>query len=357
MDTSSAGAGAATAAAAIDALAWATLAPELFARPFRMQPGLQRVEPGAALLTPLDPAGPIWQEKLAALEAADSDALLGGSDAVLQHRAWCAAAASLVGAFPDRFGTEAGEPASLRDRLLGWQVRWPCATSPAQIKWATRPAAAGRIDALLARSAAGLRAWLPLMLSVHDDLALLAAPDGRLELLAVALPSHWAPRDKIGRGFAAVHAPVADNALLLRAAAALVELVSDARSQARWQRYVWALTPLARYDAHPARAPQRVWPPAPWGDDEAARVFLRFERQAFLPLEEGAALFAIRVHLLPLAQVLERPSLACALHASLASMSAAALAYKGMAEARTALLDLIGRRADALSASSTAAAG
>ena len=43
------------------------------------------------------------------------------------------------------------------------------------------------------------------------------APTPTIPWLAVCLPSRWAPEDKVGRHFAEVHAPVADNALLVAA--------------------------------------------------------------------------------------------------------------------------------------------
>ena len=48
--------------------------------PFRMQPGLQRMAPGAAHVTPLDPRSPLYAEKLAVQRAGASQLCLPGFD-------------------------------------------------------------------------------------------------------------------------------------------------------------------------------------------------------------------------------------------------------------------------------------
>ena len=63
-----------------------------------------------------------------------------------------------------------------------------------------------------------------------------------------ACPRTGRREDKVGRHFAEVHAPVADNALLLAAGDHLVRLVTGAE---RWERFVWTVTPASA----PARAP------------------------------------------------------------------------------------------------------
>ena len=76
------------------------------------------------------------------------------------------------------------------------------------------------------------------------------------------------------------------------------------------------------------------------GDAFARRLFLRAERQTFFPVaqDSGQAVFTIQVMLQPLEQAVRTPADAQRLHASLASMSEAVLAYKGLAPARERLL-------------------
>jgi hypothetical protein len=95
--------------------------------------------------------------------------------------------------------------------------------------------------------------------------------------LAVALPSHWAPEQKVGRSFAEVHAPVADNRLITG--------------------------------------------------------------QSFIPVDgQQQAVFAIHVEVQPLAQALADPGRAARVHDALATMSPAVLHYRGLATVRDRLL-------------------
>jgi hypothetical protein len=173
--------------------------------------------------------------------------------------------------------------------------------------------------------------------------------DGTLGALAVCVPSHWNPQDKIGRPFVQVHAPVADNALLLAAAQALMKLVMAGEGGDPWERHVWTITPEARYDAHPLRQPHRAWPCC---DDALAFVRalqLRLERQTFIAVPGAAqAVFTIKVDMAPLAGALRERGTAQALHDALASMSDAVLRYRGFTAVRPQLLEGLLRLADAL---------
>jgi len=160
---------------------------------------------------------------------------------------------------------------------------------------------------------------------------------GTLPWLCVCVPSHWAPEDKLGLDFAAVHRPVADNAALI---AASQQLVALATSGDCWERFVWTLSPSARHDQHPRRHPRAPWPDVADSAEFARRCWLRAERQTFFPVGRGTrqAVFAIRVMLQPLTEAVQAPGHARRLHDSLASMSPAVLDYKNLAVAREPLL-------------------
>jgi hypothetical protein len=248
--------------------------------PFRMQPGLRRVAEREVRLTPLDTASALYAEKRAVLEAGQSRHFLPGFDP-----------APALGAIAAIARPVAGEPGPK----------------------------------------------LPLELAFQEDFAVLDGATGTLPWLCVCVPSHWAPEDKLGLDFAAVHRPVADNAALV---AASQQLVALATSGDCWERFVWTISPSARHDQHPRRHARTPWPATVEPETFASQCWLRAERQVFFPVGQGTrqAVFAIRIMLQPLAQAVQAPGAAARLRDSLASMSQAVLDYKNLGPARDPLL-------------------
>ncbi|MDQ6881934.1 MAG: DUF3445 domain-containing protein [Pseudomonadota bacterium] len=256
--------------------------------PFRMQPGLQRLAQGSRQLTQLDPASALYLEKRKVQEAGCSRHCVAGFD--------------------------------------------------------PRPA----LDAIAARVATDLPSMrlavdTPLELAVQEDLAVLDGATSALPWLCVCVPSHWAPEEKLGLSFAAVHAPVAENAALQAAGVQLVRLVTDGDC---WERFVWTISPSPRHDQHPGRHSRAPWPTTPNPDAFAAGCLLRAERQTFFPVGRGTsqAVFTIRVMLRPLVDAVATGEQAQRMHDSLASMTGAVLAYKGLSAAREPLLHWLRRR-------------
>lgn len=254
--------------------------------PFRMQPGLKRLAPGTPQLTPLAPASALYAEKRKVLALGQSRHVVPGFDPrpAMQAIAAQAAAAGLSHSFDPE---------------------------------------------------------LPLELQFEEDFAVLDGATGTLPWLCVCVPSHWAPEDKLGLPLAAVHAPVADNALLQSANDHLIALATGGDC---WERFVWTVTPSARHDQHPRRQARTPWPEA---EQLAQRAYLRAERQGFFPVGGGTrqAVFTIRVMLQPLDLAVDSPDKARRLHDALASMTPAVLAYKGLAAARAPLLRWLAGRA------------
>lgn len=303
--------------------------------PFRMQPGLRRLGPDAVHLTPHGPGDRSFDEKLHVLRQWPLDAMvaaagfdarpaldaLGGLAAREHPRAWRTA----------RDG--AGE--ALR---LGWRVDGERVEGDG-------PTAIG----------AALRALPPqwrlpglLSLAFVEDFAVIDGATAHIPWIAACLPSHWAPADKVGRHFAEVHAPVADNQLLLAAADRLARLVTGVD---RWERFVWTVTPCPTLQMHPRHAGHWAWPEGGDADRLAALAHLRTERQTFLPLPEAQqAVFTIGVESRPLAEALTTPEQARALHDAIASMSPAVLAYRALGPARERLLQWLSARAGPMDA-------
>jgi hypothetical protein len=252
--------------------------------PFRMQPGLRRLASDARHLTPLQPGSALWHEKKQVQESGASRLAVPGFDA---------------------------QPA---------------------------------IAAILAQAQAeGITAAEPLELAFEEDFAVLDGATSTLPWLCVCVPSHWAPEDKLGQPFAAVHAPVADNQAILGAGQQLVQLVTGGE---RFERFVWTLTPSGRHDQHPARHPRTPWPQTGEPEDFARQCYLRAERQTFFPVPAapGQAVFTIRVMLQPLTEAVGTTEDAQRLHEALASMSEAVLAYKNLTPARDRLLAWLAAR-------------
>lgn len=297
--------------------------------PFRMQPGLRRLAPGAAQLTPNRLGDRHLAEKLAVLRDAAPDALV--ADAAFDAQpALHALLAQAVHEHPEALAWDGA--AHVAARHLGWSLQ-------AQALHGDGPAEIG--DALAALPAPWRLAGL-LSLAFAEDLAVIDGASGRIPWLAVCLPSHWSPRDKVGRHFAEVHAPVADNQLLIAAAPQLARLVTLAE---RWERFVWTVTTQPTLDMHPARVAAPPWPADADAGALAARAHLRTERQTFIPLpDRQQAVFTIHVESRPLAQAIATRAQAERLHAAIASMSPAVLAYRGLGDARIRLLDWLASR-------------
>ncbi len=210
----------------------------------------------------------------------------------------------------------------LRDDPDGVLVRDPADPDDAGLLAALRAAAAllpGPVDAHEPLALA--RAFL---LACSDDLVVLRrAGPGRAttEMLAVAFPSGWSPRERAGADLPALHAPVADGARLRSASAALSEALL---TRGPYAQHVWGLDPDGRLDRDPS-APDA----AAHGCPPPERWWLRVERQTSVPLPHlDRALFLIRPHLVPLTSL--TPAQRCTLHDAVASMSPDALAYKGL---------------------------
>jgi hypothetical protein len=246
--------------------------------PFRMQPGLQRLGADARHLTPLLPGSALWEEKKRVFDSGASQLAVPG--------------------FDSRIPVEA----------IGAQAR-----------------------------SEGHAVQGPVELAFEEDFALLDGATTTLPWLCVSVPSHWAPEEKLGLPFHGVHGPVADNQALLAAGRQLVQLVTGG---GHFERFVWTLTPSARFDQHPHRHGRDPWPETADSQAFAQRCWLRSERQAFFPVPgvPGQAIFTIRVTLQPLLEAVRSAEDARRLHASLASMSEAVLQYKGLAPARERLL-------------------
>lgn len=215
----------------------------------------------------------------------------------------------------------------LRDDRAGVLV--PCTDDPDGLAAAVRAAYA----LLPGGPAPGEGGWEELaeawLLACADDLVVLRRAGGTVvaELLAVAFPSGWPPRERAGATLERLHAPVADGDRLRRATPALAEAVLG---KGPFVQHVWGLDPSGRLDRDPS-APDAE-PPS---DPPPQRWWLRVERQQTVPLGDRA-LFTIRPYLQPLTSL--APARRAVLAQALAGMSPEALAYKGLTARRDDLV-------------------
>lgn len=291
--------------------------------PFRMQPGLRRLAPDSRQLTPNRSGNRALREKLAVLASFPGEALVAAPNFDARP-ALLAIAAQGAAEHPAAFACE--RLGSFSAPHLGWSL----------IDGRPVGDGAAEIGACLEALPEPWRLAGLLSLAFAEDFAVLDGSDGRIKWLAVCLPSNWAPEDKVGRHFSQVHAPVADNEVLLAATEHLVRLVTGGE---RWERFVWTVTEDAHLRRHPRRSAPSRWDAALDPEALAASAYFRTERQTFIPVRESQqAVFTIHVDVRPLRAAIGSRAEALQLHAALASMSPAVLAYRGLGAARDRLL-------------------
>ena len=170
---------------------------------------------------------------------------------------------------------------------------------------------------------------------VQEDVVVLRRlPDGGSAAIAVhvSVPSGWRPERIHGAGFGAIHGPVPDFAKHPQAERSMVDAMVE---RGPYVRFVWTVSADDFLDHHPEEGRR-----APWRADGPG--FLRVERQTTIPLPGlGAAIFLIRVHLYPFAELSaeERATLARALTA----MPPHVAAYKGLADVTPVVLEVLRR--------------
>ncbi len=302
--------------------------------PFRMQPGLRRLAPGAPQLTPLAPGSRHQREKLAVLSAYASAAFVRapGFDETPALQALAAQAA--------REHPQAWQWDGVRARAtqLGVAVKGDEVQQLAQGVFGLGDELSRCLDGL----PAGWRLAGLLGLAFAEDFAIVDGERATIPWIAACLPSHWAPADKVGRHFAEVHGPVADNALIVRASEHLTRMVCGPE---RWERFVWTVSRQPRLNAHPAMVDSSPWAADAFADATAPRAWFRCERQTFIPLPAlQQAVFTIGVDSVPLAQAIDTPGRARRLHDAVASMSDAVLAYRSLQAVREPLLAWLAAR-------------
>lgn len=169
-----------------------------------------------------------------------------------------------------------------------------------------------------------------LTMELQEDWVLMAANqlnELSAQILSVHFPSGWDPKEKAGMCFSELHEPVADNGLIMRAAAQISKTIS---SRGPFIRHVWSIANTGSLSRRPDLIPKT-------SDLELDRLWFRCERQTTIPVDGIAALFLIRVFVVPLSEVFQDPNRKQAVIDSIRSMSEAVVDYKGYGQLRAQL--------------------
>ncbi|RBP36608.1 uncharacterized protein DUF3445 [Roseimicrobium gellanilyticum] len=174
-------------------------------------------------------------------------------------------------------------------------------------------------------------AWEPDLVWMHPD----AQGTYRLAGGVACFPSSWALREKLGRTMQEVHSPVPGlNAELGRQIDTFLQRMTPG---AVWQRENWSLSRDGELNHHPshhrARLDATITLPEMW---------LRLEHQLLMKLPvSGSVLFGIRIEVVPLGELMKDVEATARLARLVATMSEEAAAYKGLAAARGALVEML----------------
>ncbi|MCB9992406.1 MAG: DUF3445 domain-containing protein [Hyphomicrobiaceae bacterium] len=176
-------------------------------------------------------------------------------------------------------------------------------------------------------------------LLVPDDLLLLRKDEAGWRLIAGALafPSSWRLRDKIGMPIGQVHAPVPEFGTGTRNDSLINRMFDNMRPETRMLRYNWSV-----YGVPDLYHPEPDETEALRLGDDAEAAFLRVERQTLRLLPQtGTILFTVKVIVDPLARLAADPGrfqVCQRLAEQLRGLDEAQLAYKGLTSHRDRLV-------------------
>lgn len=169
---------------------------------------------------------------------------------------------------------------------------------------------------------------------IQEDLAVLTVtPDKKnfLSAIHVCAPAHWAPDQKIGKDFFAIHAPIPGIQKINSASQHFSEAMVR---KGPFVRFVWGFatdTQLNHHPIAPTGVSQEAWSGRKFSDPRNSQFYLRIERQVTWGLPHvSAALFTIRVSFIPGEDIKKNPLRRGLLKSALEGMSPDILAYKGL---------------------------
>ncbi len=164
---------------------------------------------------------------------------------------------------------------------------------------------------------------------VQEDLAVcqLDANRDTISALHISAPAYWAPNEKLGKPFTALHAPVPGMEKTMPHHFTMLEAIVN---KGPFSRFAWGLTSDTFLNHHPVPAPGAD--PFRWAGriyENTSELFIRTERQTMTGFPAcNAFLFTIRTYFYPVATLsIEEKT---ALMNAVEGMSPDALQYKGI---------------------------
>lgn len=176
---------------------------------------------------------------------------------------------------------------------------------------------------------------------VQEDLAVFQLGDKEDWLAAIHLcaPNHWAPGEKVGKPFQAVHTPVPGMEKTLQHHRKMMESIVNASTP--FTRFAWGVATDTRLNHHPEPPPEvdsESWQGREHHQKNA--WYIRTERQNLIGFAKvNAFLFTIRTYFYSVGE-LNSPEKRQLLKA-LKSMSAESLRYKGLSNSLKRLEDFL----------------
>jgi dimethylamine monooxygenase subunit A len=175
-------------------------------------------------------------------------------------------------------------------------------------------------------------------LLVQEDLCIVELPSGVPTLTAgvVCFPTRWYLRDKVGRPLLDVHGPVPFYAEKL--GRPVDRFMSTVKPGHVAMRLNWSVLDDATL-FQPGGKFRTDRNEAITVENAGERLFVRVERQTLTRLPaSGAVLFAIRVHVYPIARMAKRPGIAARLAGAIRALPPETAHYKSLARLREPLL-------------------
>jgi hypothetical protein len=177
---------------------------------------------------------------------------------------------------------------------------------------------------------------------IQEDFAVLKVTPEKLNYLSaihVCAPAHWAPDQKIGKDFFAIHAPIPGIQKVNSAAQHFSEAMVR---KGPFVRFVWGFATDTQLNHHPDAPTGRKF-----SNPNNSQFFLRVERQVTWGLPQvNAALFTIRVSFIKGEDIKNDSLRRGQLKSALEGMSPDILAYKGLTGSIEPLLEWLTNRAN-----------